>query len=56
MRPDSTAHCRRELPSVFFGGLNGKEIHKGGDMCINIADSSAVQQKLIQDCKATVCQ
>jgi len=56
MRTDATAQRRRELPSVPCGGLEEKEIHKRGDMCIHIADSSAVQQKRTEDCKATVCQ
>ena len=29
----------RELYSVLCGDLNGKEIQKGGDICIRIADS-----------------
>ena len=29
----------RELYSVLCGDLNGKEIQKGGDTCISIADS-----------------
>ena len=36
--------------------LNGKEIQKRRDICICIADSFDVQQKLTQHCKATVLQ
>ena len=28
-----------ELYSMFCGDLNGKEIQKGGDICMHIADS-----------------
>ena len=37
---------------MLCGDLNGKEIQKG-EICMHVADSFAVQQKLTQHCKAT---
>ena len=37
-------------------GVGRREAKEGEDICINIADSSVVQQKLTQHCKAITLQ
>ena len=47
----------RELSSVLcddLEGWDGGEVQEGGDICICIADSLIVQQKLTQHCKAII--
>ena len=39
---------------MLCGDLNGKEVQKRGNVCIQIADSLCCQWKLTQQCKATV--
>ena len=39
--------------SVLCGDLNGREIQKRGDMCIQTADHFAAEEKRAQHCKAT---
>ena len=34
----------------------GREVQEGGDICIHIAGSHVVQQKLTQHCKAVILQ
>ena len=46
----------RELDSVLFGDLNGKEIQKQEIYVYGCLIHLAVQQKLIQYCKATILQ
>ena len=39
-----------------MGVGSGKEVQKGGDTCIHIADHFIVQQKLTQHCEAIILQ
>ena len=41
---------------MLCGDLNGKEIQKRGEIFIRVADSLAGQQRLTQQCKATIFQ
>ena len=41
---------------MLYGRLDGKEISKGGDICVHVLIHFAVQQKLTQLCKATTLQ
>ena len=45
----------RELYLMHCGDLNGKEIQKGGDICIHIADSIYCTVET-QHCKPTILQ
>ena len=38
-----------------WNGECGREVQEEGDICIPIADSFVVQQKLTQHCKAIIC-
>ena len=47
-----------ELYLMHCGNLNGKEVQKGGDICMHMADPfcCAVQWRLTQYWKATILQ
>ena len=46
----------RELYLMHYGDFNGKEVQKGGDICICMADSFCWTEKLTQHCKVTILQ
>ena len=52
-----TNHIHKELYSMLYSALNGKEIQKRGDIYLYIwVMNFPVQQKLTQHCKATILQ